>query len=264
MNESFVIHFKLCIYEGGKIMWSKRLFKTGYMLLFLMAVFNLFSLKAVMVKAKTVAEHEVFSDKTVKKRISEIDNNLLKSSKKPTVKKARFVSWMFAGEKADFTYYILYFHKNQLIQLSINKKGEKGKTYTQLYKKLDKSGYDEMINLYMELEDFSIIRLDDVVSKSDKMTSGERIFVTGISDKSLTYHIGHGCGTDNSVRSLYPEAYKVKMTKSVKIKDYTENPTQYIARSVKWLKEKIGDYLYVCELVEKNGKPVEIKIPFES
>ena len=263
-------------------MWSKRLFKTGYMLLFLMAVFNLFSLKAVMVKAKTVAEHEVFSDKTVKKRISEIDNNLLKSSKKPTVKKARFVSWMFAGEKADFTYYIdgkklmfamgkdekseysLYFHKNQLIQLSINKKGEKGKTYTQLYKKLDKSGYDEMINLYMELEDFSIIRLDDVVSKSDKMTSGERIFVTGISDKSLTYHIGHGCGTDNSVRSLYPEAYKVKMTKSVKIKDYTENPTKYIARSVKWLKEKIGDYLYVCELVEKNGKLVEIKIPFES
>ena len=67
-----------------------------------------------------------------------------------------------------------------------------------------------------------------------------------------------------SIRSLYPEPYTVKMTKNVKIKDYTSDPAKAELRSVKWLKERIGDYLDVCNLITKNGKLIAIEIPYES
>ena len=67
-----------------------------------------------------------------------------------------------------------------------------------------------------------------------------------------------------SIRSLYPEPYTVKMNKNVKIKDYTSDPAKPELRSVKWLKERIGDYLDICELVTKNGKLIAIEIPYES
>ena len=272
----------LSVFERGKFMWIKRICKTGLMLLLIMAVFTLFPSKTVTVKAKTVAEHEIFSNKEVKERIAEIKDYYYNKRDELARKNAVFHHWIFAGEKANFTYYLddeelmfaygkdkdteyrLYFYNNQLIQLLIDKKGAKRKTYTQLYKKLDTSNYDDTLNLYMELEDFSIIRLDNIVSKTSKIVTGDRVFITGISNKSVTYHLGHGCGKDMSIRSLYPEVYTAAMTKNVKIKDYTQDPVKYKSRSVKWLKEKIGNYLDVCILVTKNGKLVAIEIPFES
>ena len=260
----------------------KRICKTGLMLFLFAMVLNLFSLKSIIVKADTVAEHEVFSNAEVKERIAEIKDYYYNKRDELTVKKAVFKHWSFDGGKANFNYYLddeelmfaygksknteyrLYFKNNQLIRLLVDKKGEKRKTYTQLYKKLPTSGYEDYLNLYMELEDFSIIRLDDVVEKTSKIVTGERVFITGISDKSLTYHLGHGCGKDMSIRSLYPEPYTVKMTKNVKIKDYTIDPVKPKLRSVKWLKERIGDYLDVCELVTKKGKLIAIEIPYES
>ena len=260
----------------------KRICKTGLMLFLFAMALNLFSLKSIIVKSDTVAEHEVFSNAEVKERIAEIKDYYYNKRDELTVKKAVFKHWSFDGGKANFNYYLddeelmfaygksknteyrLYFKDNQLIQLLVDKKGEKRKTYTQLYKKLDTSSYDETLSLYMEFEDFSIIRLDDVVSKTSKTVTGERVFITGISNKSLTYHLGHGCGKDMSIRSLYPEPYTVKMTKNVKIKDYTSDPAKPELRSVKWLKERIGDYLDVCELVTKKGKLIEVRIPFES
>ena len=261
-------------------MCIKKVCKISFALFLFAMVFNLFSLKSVTVKADTVAEHEVFSNAEVKERIAEIKDYYYNKRDELTVKKAVFKHWSFDGGKANFNYYLddeelmfaygksknteyrLYFKDNQLIQLLVDKKGEKRKTYTQLYKKLAKSSYNETLNLYMELEDFSIIRLDDVVTKTPMIIVGERIFITGISNKSLTYHLGHGCGTDMSIRSLYPEPYTVKMTKNVKIKDYTADPSKYKLRSIEWFKKRIGDYLDSCLLITKNGKLIAIELPF--
>ena len=260
----------------------KRICKISFVLFLFSMVLNLFSLKSIIVKADTVAEHEVFSNAEVKERIAEIKDYYYNKRDELTVKKAVFKHWSFDGGKANFNYYLddeelmfaygksknteyrLYFKDNQLIRLLVDKKGEKRKTYKQLYKKLPTSDYEDYLNLYMELEDFSIIRLDDVVEKTSKIVTGERVFITGISNKSLTYHLGHGCGKDMSIRSLYPEPYTVKMTKNVKIKDYTIDPVNPKLRSVKWLREKIGDYLDVCNLITKNGKLIAIEIPYES
>ena len=263
-------------------MWVKRICKTGLMLFLFIMVLNLFSLKSVIAKAETVAEHEIFSNDEVKETIADIKDYYYNKKDKLTIKNVVFKHWFFDGGKANFTYYLkddelmfaygknknteyrLYFKDNQLIQLLVDKKGKKRKTYTQFYKKLATSGYDDELNLYMEFEDFSIIRLDDVVAKTSKIVTGERVFITGISNNNLIYHLGHGCGKDNSIRSLYPEPYIVKMTKNVKIKDYTINPVKPKLRSVKWLKERIGDYLDVCNLITKNGKLIAIEIPYES
>ena len=53
-------------------MCVKRICKISLALFLFAMVFNLFSLKSVIVKADTVAEHEVFSNTEVKERIAEI------------------------------------------------------------------------------------------------------------------------------------------------------------------------------------------------
>ena len=260
----------------------KRICKISFVLFLFSMVLNLFSLKSIIAKAETIAGHEVFSNAEVEERIAEIKDYYYNKRDELTIKHVVFKNWFFDGGKANFTYYLddeelmfaygknknteyrLYFKDNQLIRLLVDKKGEKRKIYKQLYKKLATSDYDDELNLYMEFEDFSIIRLDDVVEKTSKIVTGERVFITGISNKSLTYHLGHGCGTDMSIRSLYPEPYTVRMTKNVKIKDYTIDPVKPKLRSVKWLREKIGDYLDVCNLITNNGKLIAIEIPYES
>lgn len=49
-------------------MWVKRICKTGLMLFLFIMVLNLFSLKSVIAKAETVAEHEIFQTMKLKKQ----------------------------------------------------------------------------------------------------------------------------------------------------------------------------------------------------
>ena len=48
----------------------KKIFKIGIVMLFLVTLFTLMPSKAVF--AETVANHQIFSEKTIKKRIAEI------------------------------------------------------------------------------------------------------------------------------------------------------------------------------------------------
>ena len=120
---------------------------------FVLALALLFASMPNVVQAAKVPDHTVFSKKQVDARIKTIqDYYYNKSSQLKTVKKTIEVDY---GKKCNVIYYIhgkdlmfafgtagkseyrMYFYKNQMIRLLVDKPGQKRKTYEQLYKKLN-------------------------------------------------------------------------------------------------------------------------------
>jgi len=174
-------------------MWVKRICKTGLILFLLITLFTLLPSGKITAKAETVANHEIFSNKNVETRVKEIQNYYYNKSKLLTVKTATFYDWTLKGKNKDvkFNYYLkdkelmfaygkgqgieyrLYFYKNQLIRMVIDKKGEKRKTYTQLYKKLKHLEESEEIYLCMNLENIFRIKLADEFPRKNRIKSEE-------------------------------------------------------------------------------------------
>ena len=148
-------------------MWVKRICKTGLILFLLITLFTLLPSGKTTAKAEIVANHEIFSNKTVESRVKKIQDYYYNNPKLLTVKTAIFYDWTLKDKDVKFNYYLkdkelmfaygkgqgieyrLYFYKNQLIRMVIDKKGEKRKTYTQLYKKLKHLEESEEIYLCM-------------------------------------------------------------------------------------------------------------------
>ena len=148
----------------------KKIFKIGIVVLFLMTLFTLMPYKAVY--AETVAGHQIFSEKTIKKRIAEIKKFYYKQPDKLTTRKISFGGNILPGGIIKFTYYLkgkdllfaygknddmefrLYFLENQLIKMIYDEKGKKREAYTQLYKELsDVNDYlVGDVQIYMEFE----------------------------------------------------------------------------------------------------------------
>ena len=255
-------------------MIRKRIINTGLVLLFLVALFTLMPSKTYA--AKTVAKHKIFSETTIQKRIAEIKDYYYNQPKKLTKKNILFDDM---DTKIKFTYYLngkdlmeeyrLYFYKNQLIRLLINEDGKKSKTCNQFYKKLskntDSAEYDDELKLYMELESYFRIKYASLFTKEDGTKSIKWIYITDISNTSLTYHTGESYFYETGIVSLDAKAYTAKLSKNVKIKSYWNAPLEYELKTVDWLKENFGsrgNYI-PASLKEKNGKIVEVSLMYQ-
>ena len=266
-------------------MWVKRICKTGLILFLLITLFTLLPSGNITVKAETVANHEIFSNKTVESRVKEIQDYCYNKSKLLNVKKATFYDWSLKGKNKDvkFNYYLkdrelifaygkgqgieyrLYFYKNQLIRMVIDKKGEKRKTYTQLYKKLKHLEESEEIYLCMNLENLFRIKLADEFPRKNRIKSEEEVFITNISKGKITYHTGIIYEPGAMYLSLDTASYTAKLDSKVQVLDYSESPTEPEARSLKWFindfsKTKSGFVL--CSIIAENGKIIRIELPY--
>lgn len=264
-------------------MIRKKIINTGLVLLFLLALFTLMPSKTYA--AKTVAKHKIFSETTIQKRIAEIKDYYYNKPKKLTKKNILFDDM---DTKIKFTYYLngkdllfaygkgeykeeyrLYFYKNQLIRLLINEGGKKSKTCNQLYKKLsknpDSAEYDDELKLYMELESYFRIKYASLFAKQDGTKTIKWIYITDISNTSLTYHTGESYFYETGIVSLDAKAYTAILSKNVKIKSYWNAPLEYELKTVDWLKENFGsrgNYI-PASLKEKNGKIVEVSLMYQ-
>ena len=260
----------------------KKICKRGLLFLLFAALFSLLPLNITAAKAETVAKHKIFSEKTIKKRISEIRNFMAQSVKKPKVKTAKFYDRTLEGndKTVKFDYYLngkdlmfafgtgkdieyrLYFYKKQLIRMLVDKKGEKRKTYTQLYKKLMTDYEGNELYVYMHLENIFRIKLADEYERPERTENNDLIFITGISDDEITYHTADRTyGPDGSVVSLDTESYTAKLSDNVEIRDYSDSPAKYEKRTLHWLKKNMGDYL-ICGITVKDGKIILIELPY--
>ena len=263
----------------------KNLYKTGLMLLLLVAVFILLPSGKFTAKAETVANHEIFSNKTVESRVKEIQDYYYNKSKLLTVKTAIFNDWTLKGKNKDvkFNYYLkdkelmfaygkgqgieyrLYFYKNQLIRMTVDKKGKERKTYTQLYRKLKHLEESNEIHLCISLENFFRIKLADEFPRKNRIKSEEEVYITNISKGKITYHTGIVYGPGAMYLSLDAASYTAKLDSKVEVLDYSESPTEPETRSLKWFindfaKTKSGFVL--CSIIAENGKIIRIELPY--
>ena len=258
----------------------KKIFKIGIVMLFLMTLFTLIPSNAVF--AETVANHQIFSEKTIKKRIAEIKKYYYKQPDKLTKRKVSFGGNILPGGIIKFTYYLkgkdllfaygkndnmefrLYFHKNQLIQMIYDEKGKKRETYTQLYEKLleDENYLVGDAQIYMELENLFKKEYSAHFKKPDGTKTIKQVIITEALDKSITYHT---CKVYGKYIYFDTKAYTAKLSDKLKVKSHylkpLEDGSRYKKENLDDLKYGI-DYLnYVeADLKEKNGKIVEIII----
>ena len=266
-------------------MWVKRICKTGLILFLLITLFTLLPSGKITAKAETVANHEIFSNKTVESRVKKIQDYYYNKSKLLTVKKATFYDWSLKGKNKDvkFNYYLkdkelmfaygkgqgieyrLYFYKNQLIRMTVDKKGKERKTYTQLYKKLKHLEESNEIHLCISLENFFRIKLADEFPRKNRTKSEELAYITNISNRKITYHTGIVYGPGAMYLSLDAASYTAKLDSKVQVLDYSESPTEPETRSLKWFindfaKTKSGFVL--CSIIAENGKIISIELPY--
>ena len=249
-------------------------------MLFLMTLFTLIPSNAVF--AETVANHQIFSEKTIKKRIAEIKKYYYKQPDKLTKRKVSFGGNILPGGIIKFTYYLkgkdllfaygknnnmefrLYFHKNQLIQMIYDEKGKKRETYTQLYEKLleDENYLVGDAQIYMELENLFKKEYSAHFKKPDGTKTIKQVIITEALDKSITYHT---CKVYGKYIYFDTKAYTAKLSDKLKVKSHylkpLEDGSRYKKENLDDLKYGI-DYLnYVeADIKEKNGKIVEIII----
>jgi len=246
----------------------KKIFKIGIVVLFLITFFNVIPSKAVY--AETVANHQIFSEKIIKKRIAEIKKYYYKQPDKLTTRKISFGGNILPGGSIKFTYYLkgkdlrLYFHKNQLIKMIYDEKGKKREIYTQLYKELleDENYLVGDAQIYMELENLFKKEYSAHFKKTDGTKTIKQVIITDASNKSITYHT---CKVYGEYISFDTKAYAAKLSDKVIVKSHYKRPledgSRYKKENLDDLKYGI-DYLnYVeADLKEKNGKIVEIII----
>lgn len=223
-------------------------------------------------EAKTSALHTVFSEKQINERIREIRDYYYNKPKQLTIKKQKVVlgneaftiSYYIHGKDLMFGYgssgkkeYRLYFYKNQLIRLLVDASGKARKTYTQLYKKLEKTFYDAVLDQYMRLENYARKEMGSYYAAKKKILDKQSVIIAKISGNEITYHKVACYGSDGCMWSIDTTAYKAKVGSSVKIKDYSSDPMTATDRSLKWLKREVSSpYLGLMVDLAKKGNVV--------
>lgn len=265
-------------------MLRKRIFKTTLMMLFFMLLFSVMSIKAFAGRDKTATGHIIFSEKEINKRIAKIRDYYYNKPEKLTKKSAEFCDVMRDCDVIKFDYYLngkdlmfaygiepkekteyrIYFYKNQMVQILIDKKGEKRLNHTQFYVKFDTTFYDENLNYYLNMENFFKIKLSELSKKTARTKTDDYIFITDISKNTITYHFGKGYGSDGAMVSLDDKAYTAKLSKKVKVKDYTDSPDKCKIRKLEWLFGYFKEYYMNSAIKAKNGEIVEIELPYQA
>ena len=226
---------------------------------FVLALALLFASMPNVVQAAKVPDHTVFSKKQVDARIKTIqDYYYNKSRQLKTVKKTIEVDY---GKKCNVIYYIhgkdlmfafgtagkseyrMYFYKNQMIRLLVDKPGQKRKTYEQLYKKLSTGVmYDESLAEYMSLENYGRELMDSVSSPKNYVENSQTVVITKVSGDSIVYHKLYCYGPDGCIWSIGKKAYKAKITSNTKILDGSESPSNAVRRDKTWLKKRVSGF----------------------
>lgn len=262
---------------------NKNVLKVISMLLIALTVI---SSNSTALCAKTVNYHTIFSKKTVNSRLEKIRDYYYNKPKQLTTKSQKVIvdgstgtmkyyfhkkDLMFAYGKIGGTEYREYYNKNQLIQLLVDKKGKKRKTYVQSYKydaseymygnKADK--FDEF-DRYLLLENYGRKMLGSVNKSTKKLVKDGFVAITKISGDEITYHTANFFGPDGYFTTLGTKSYSAKLSKNVKITDYSSNPDSGVSRTTKWLKKNLKNYsvgMYVS--LDGSGTTVtQISLPY--
>ncbi|HEX3076833.1 MAG TPA: hypothetical protein VHQ24_08230 [Lachnospiraceae bacterium] len=230
-------------------------------------------------KTPTIAHHKVYSSKTISNRIETIRDYYYNKPSKLTTKSSSFT---FIDKTYKFTYYLngkdlmfaygtqgkneyrLYFYENQLIQMLVNKMGSSHKkTYTQLYKKLETTWYEETLSFYMDMESYARRVVESTIPKTTKIVTDTDVIITQVYGSKITYHKLYAYGSDGCLWTMDPIPYTATLASNVKIEDYSGSPSEYKSRSVNWLKDASKGFLgCACDLEEKKGKVSKIVCPY--
>ncbi len=259
----------------------KKALKSGLIFLILVSVITAMPVWSVKASAKTAAKHTVFSEKTLKKRLDTVRDYYYNKQKELTKNTAVFSHWILFGETIQLDYYLkgkdlmfafgtmgkneyrLYFYKNQLVRLIIKEDGKAAVTYDQLYTVLEKTAHDDVVVLYVGLENFFRIKMEPYLTKKTEDTIDDMIMITGISKSKVTYHSSTGYGSDGHIVTIGTDVYTADLASDVKIEDYTNTPDSYKVRTVGYVKKLIKqNYGALCFVKVKNGKIVYIELPF--
>ena len=150
---------------------------------------------------------------------------------------------MFAFGTAGKSEYRMYFYKNQLIRLLVDKSGQKRKTYEQLYKKLSTGVmYDESLAEYMSLENYGRELMESVSSPKNYVENSQTVVITKVSGDSIVYHKLYCYGPDGCIWSIGKKAYKAKITSNTRILDGSESPSNVVRRDRNWLKKRVSGF----------------------
>lgn len=232
-------------------------------------------------KGKMSAGHIIFSKKQLNKRIKVIKDYYYNKSKKLKIRKRKIslspsnsickMQYYFRGQDLLFGYgtegkteYKLYFYKNQLIQMIVDKPGNARKTYTQLYKKLESCFYDEDLVLYLNLENYAKKEMDNNNSKTKKIITKSTILITRVSGNTIMYHKLNCYGSDGCMWSIGAEVYTANLSKNVSIEDDSFSTEKTVKRKLKWIKNQVSNpNLGIVAQLSANGKKVSsIVIPY--
>ncbi len=238
----------------------------------------------VKTKSKNDTGYVIFSEKQINKRIETIRDYYYNKPNKLKIRKQKICSFSDYKDICNMEYYIhgkdlmfaygvdgnteyrLYFYKNQLIQLLVDKPGQSRKVYKQLYKRLESnefSLYNNDLNMYLLLEGYARKEMEYAYSETNKILSERYVLITRVSGNKIVYHKLNCYGPDGWIWSVDPKVYTAKVNKDISIEDDSDiSNTTY--RDLKWLKESVAEPYFgmVAILSEKGKKVSKILIPY--
>lgn len=262
-------------------MKRKIMFKSFIAGLFAFAVMLIPAVNTEASQTK-VAGHTVFSEKQIDARIKIIQKYYYNMPNKLTIRKQNIrtngsvlkMKYYIHGKDLMFgfgifgkTEYRLYFYKNQLVRMLVDKPGKSRKTYRQLYKRLENSDFslfNSTLSMYMVQEGRARIMMDYVNSKTKKILLNDMVVITKVSGNKIVYHKLDCYGPDGWIGSIGSRAYVAYLSSNVKIRDMSESPDWQVKRSVKWLKKKAeGSSIgWAANLYAKGNKITKIVCPY--
>lgn len=235
----------------------------------------------VNAKSRSVAGHICFSKGMINKRLKVIKDYYYNKPEKLTIQKRKIyiggllnMEYYIHGKDLMFGYgtkgkteYRLYFYKNQLIQMLVDKPGKPRKTYKQLYKRLEDGRvylYDNNLDIYMLQECYARKEMDFLKPKTKKNISKNPVMITKVQGNSIVYHEFHCYGPDGCIWSIGTKAYKADLSKKVFIEDGSESPYKVINRNMKWLRKSLSkSSLGTVAVLSADGKKTsKMVIPY--
>ena len=211
----------------------------------------------VSIQAKTTAGHTVFSKKEVENRIKKIQDYYYNKKKSLKIRNQNIclssgknckISYYIHGKDLMFGYgssekteYRMYFYKNQLIRLLVDRPEKKRKTYQQLYKKLDTIAYDANLDQYMMFENYARKLMEYATAKTKKILTNQPVLITKVSGNDIIYHELNCYGSDGAMWSISKKTYKAKVNSKVIVLDGSNNPNRYDKQNMNWLKKRVSD-----------------------
>ena len=151
----------------------------------------------------------------------------------------------------------MYFYKDQLVRLLVDKPGKSRKTYEQLYKRLESTFYDDKVAQYMQFENYARKEMEYTTPKTEQILDNDIVLITGVTRDTIIYHKLNTYGSDGCLWSIDKKPYKAKLGSNVLIKDFSTNPYKGTKRNRQWIKSQTsGKYLGCAAALDKKGNLV--------